>query len=364
MLGSALALALTLVAAIGCGSGGSGAKAGSGGATAGTGGTGTAGLGTGGSGTGGGGGGAGGGAAGAAAATGGAGAGTAGAGGAASDPLADCTWALGTGAEIAGPAPTRDNSADLRGPALGDVPFAASTLRRAVPVKVGTTIAGLQIGQAYLTRSSSTSEAVDLTIPVTNAGTDYPCFIKATTFHYLSTTGAILNVPTDSNYLSGSVGDLGGGIYSHTCLGPGETGYFINGQDTPGMPYFSGTTTIEVDLSFAPGMAPGGHLTPKQYDLGTCAGIRTVRVAAVNDGTSTITVAPHGLGFGPAVLLDADGLPAGWIYLEDHQTAQLAPGETTYFFTDLADVPAVTRVQFFLDFDPSATAALASAQAR
>jgi hypothetical protein len=118
------------------------------------------------------------------------------------------------------------------------------------------------------------------------------------------------------------------------------------------MPYFSGTASIEIDLSSTPGMAPAGRLTPKSYDLGTCAGVRTVRVAAVNDSTSTITIASGGFGLGPAVLLDADGLPAGWIYLEDDVTAQLAPGETTYFFSDLPGVAAVARAQFFLDFDP------------
>jgi hypothetical protein len=81
-------------------------------------------------------------------------------------------------------------------------------------------------------------------------------------------------------------------------------------------------------------------------------------VAAVNDGASTVTVASGGQGLGPAILLDGDGLPAGWIFVEDDQTVQLVAGQQVFFVTALTDVPAVTRAQFFLGYDPPAPAAL------
>jgi len=77
-------------------------------------------------------------------------------------------------------------------------------------------------------------------------------------------------------------------------------------------------------------------------------------VTAINDGLSTVTVAMGGLALGPGILLDASGLPAGWIYLDDEETVQLAPGgQPVYFISnDLATSAAVTRVQIFLQFDP------------
>jgi hypothetical protein len=243
----------------------------------------------------------------------------------------------------------------LKGSAFGDVPFAAGTARRTVPVKVGTVVAGLKVGPAYLTQGNPTAQMVDLTIPVTNTGADYPCFISAQNLHYLSATGTILNLPNDSTFLNGSVGDVGVG-YTHTCLGPDETGYFIASQSATAKPFFTGTASIEMDLNtLHPGTAPPGHLTPNQYDIGLCGGVRTVRLTAVNDGPSTISVASGGFGPGPTVLLDADGLPAGWIFLEDDDDVQLAPGGTALFYSDLPDDPAVTRAQFFLAFDAPTT---------
>jgi hypothetical protein len=345
VVGAAL---LALVAGSGCGGAGTSATSGGGGGP-------SAGLGTGGvaAGIGGMPAGPGGGAA-AAAGTGAGGGAAGGAGGASQAPAAGCDWTLGTGSDVAGTPPASGNSADLRGPALGDVPFVPSTARRIVLVKVGTSVAGLSVGQAYLTRSSFASD-VQLTIPVMNGGTDHPCFIAAESFHYLSSTGTLLNAAADMDYVIGSVGDMGNDIYTHSCLAPGETGYFL---DSRGAAFFTSTASMELDLStVAEGTAPAGHLTPKQYELGTCAGLRSLRVMAVNDGASTVTVAPDGQGLGPAVLLDGDGLPAGWIFVEDDQTVQLMAGQQVYFATALTDVAAVTRAQFFLDFDPPAPAA-------
>lgn len=283
----------------------------------------------------------------------GAGGGAGGGGGVSSDPFASCTWTLGTGKAFAGSAPTGDNSADIGGPAIGDIPFTASTARRAVSVKVGTTLAGLTVGQAYLTRNTSIADT-DVTIPVTNGGTDYPCFVTAHSLHYLSTAGTILYSADDPLYLSGSVGDLGGTFYTNTCLAPGETGYL---RDVGRAAFFSGAASVELDLAASSsGKAPTGHLNPTQYEIGTCGATRYLRLSAVNSGRTTISVGAD-VRFGPGVLLDADGLPAGWILLEDDPAAQLRPGETAYFLTDLPDVAAVTRARFFVNFDPPAPSA-------
>jgi hypothetical protein len=245
---------------------------------------------------------------------------------------------------------------DLRGPAIGEVPFVAATARRVVPVKVGVALPGLAVGQAYLTPvpgSAQSSPMAQLTIPVVNQGTDRPCFVKAQNLHYLSATAATLNPSSDDIYINGSVGDVGGAtFYTHTCLAPGETGYLL---DTPPSAYFAGTSSIELDLAFlVAGQAPAGHLTPRLYELGTCGTKRSLRVTAVNDGLSTVTVAVDGVALGPGILLDDSGLPAGWLYLEDREKVELAPdGQAVYFVSsDLSTAAAVKRVQIFLTFDP------------
>jgi hypothetical protein len=257
---------------------------------------------------------------------------------------------------VVGAPPTKNNSVDLRGPAIGGVPFVAATSRRMVPVKVGMMLPGLSVGPAYLTLvpgSAQSSTTAQLTIPVVNQGTDYPCFVAAENLYYLGATGATLNPKGDPIFVNGSVGDVGAGtFYTNSCLAPGETGYVLSG---PPAAYFSGTSSIELDLTaLTSGQAPAGHLTPKLYELGTCGTTRSLRVTAVNDGLSTVTVAMEGLALGPGILLDDAGLPAGWLYLEDRQTVQLAPGGSPVYFlsTDLSTAAAVTRVQFFLNFDP------------
>lgn len=292
--------------------------------------------------------------------------GTAGADGAAEDGSAadggDCAWIPGTASEVAGPPPAQNDSADLRGPAIGSLPFDAGTMRRVVPVAVGATIDGLQIGQAYLSRTDTFDETAYLTIPVTYSGTGHPCFVVASPLRYKN-GDQILNDSSDESYVIGSVGDAGFGFYTDSCLNAGDSGYFIDIQlaTTPDSKFFSGTTSLEMSVgSSFEGTTPAGRLVPTGYDLGSCGGMRTLRVSAVNDGTGPIFAPLYGFPDSPAIFLDAAALPAGWTYLGATEAGNVPPGATSTHTASVDYTVAVSRARFFLQFGPPLTAAAAS----
>jgi hypothetical protein len=273
-------------------------------------------------------------------------------------PGGDCFSNVGSSTLVAGPPPTQNNSADLRGLTLGANAFDASTMRRMVPVNVGTPLAGLQVGPAYLTRTSPTTENAYLTVAVSNTGTQRPCFLQATPLLYMNGT-QLLNAATDSSYVSGSVGDVGFGISTNSCLGPGESGYFIDIQlDPGGTAFFSSTTSIELGLaSDTEGTVPAGRLHPTGYEVGTCTTMRSLRLTAVNDGSAAVEVAQSGVGLSPVILLDAGALPAGWLYLEDNTASEVAPGASLPIDVMVTAVAAVDRARFFMEFDAASTTA-------
>jgi hypothetical protein len=262
---------------------------------------------------------------------------------------AGCTWNLGTGVPE-GAAPTLDNSADMTGATFGTDAFDATQQRRTVPIDVTTPLPGLSLGEAYLTGVASTPEAAYLILAVTNSGTDFPCYVQTTTYNWLSATGEVLNA-AGTIYLDGSVGAVSSLVNSETCLAPGETGYLTDLQLATTGTLYSEVASIQIGLeSTATGSTPTSKLVPTRYDVGTCSGIRTVRI----EGTASapgVSVGNFGGDFAPAVFLDAAGLPVRWSYFSQMQAANVASGATTYFTDNLTE-PAVSRALVFLSFEP------------
>jgi hypothetical protein len=285
--------------------------------------------------------------------------GAAGAGGSAgaSDIFANCTFPTTGIAPTVGTAPTRNNSADLSGPVVGNIPFDPSTMRRTLPVNVETAPEGLHVGAAYLTRTDS-SETAYLTIPVTNSGSSEYCFIEANPLQYLSGDGTSLTDPTHLTFLEGSVGLLSfGGGYTDTCLAPGESGYLIDIQLSSDGPFFSDTASIQLALSSSStGTVPGAALVPQSYDIGTCSGLRSLRVTSLDTGTSTATVDDTVVPSEPAIFLDEQALPSGWTFVENDQPETVLSGGTVSSFAIVSATPAVTRAQFFIGFGPPTVA--------
>jgi len=260
-----------------------------------------------------------------------------------------CTWNLGSGAPE-GSAPTQDNSADLTGTTFGTDAFDVTQRRRTVPVTVATPIAGIALGPAYFTRPIAGDESAALTLVVTNSGTDFPCFLTATTYQWLGATGQVLNT-TSGLYLDGSVGFVNDVTDTDTCLAPGETGYLTDVQAAEGSPLYSAVVSVAIGLaSSGSGTTPAAKFVPNRYDIGTCAGNRTLRVEGIASGAG-VSVGNSAGDLAPTIFLDAAGLPVGWSLLSPMQPANVALGATAYFF-DNGPEPAVSRARVFLPFEP------------
>ena len=270
------------------------------------------------------------------------------------DPYASCTWDLATGAQVAGPAPAQDDSADLGGAAFGTEAFDATQERRTVTLHVSTPLPGLTLGQAYLTRLTPTDEGAFLTIPASYSGTETPCFIKATNVTWTSAAGQKLN-SVDNMYIEGSVGALPSMLDTDTCLAPGDSGYFLGIESPSGASaLYSAVDSIALSLqSTSPGSAPAAKLTPTRYDVGTCSSTRTLRVQATIGGSTAAVGMAGTLGsIGSVVFLDSSGLPAGWTFVSQNQPANFTAGGSTSFYGSLPVAPAVSRAQVYLPFDP------------
>jgi hypothetical protein len=266
------------------------------------------------------------------------------------DLFGNCTFPDATSSQPAAAAPTLNNSADLSGTALGDVAFAPDGMRRSVPVEVDQGALQLELGDAYLTRADD-GETAYVTIPVKNGGTGHPCFIEAMPFQWLAADGTVLNDSTQTTFVYGSVGDMGSGIFTDTCLGPGESGYLIDIEISTGEPFFSGTASIKLGISSSrSGTSSAGHLVPQEYDVGTCSGQRSMRAVALNDGSAPVALTGSTTG-SLVVFLDADAVPAGWTFFENQPTLTVGAGESATFFTFTAEEPDVTRARFLVSFD-------------
>lgn len=259
-----------------------------------------------------------------------------------------CTWNLGSGVPE-GSAPTQDNSADMTGATFGTDAFDVTQRRRTVPVTVATPFAGIALGPAYFTRPIAGDESAALTLVVTNSGTDFPCFVTATTYQWLGATGQVLST-TSGLYLDGLVGFVNV-TDTDTCLAPGETGYFTDVQAAEGSPLYSAVASVSIGLaSSGSGTTPAAKFVPNRYDIGTCAGNRTLRVEGIASGAE-VSVGDLGGDLAPAIFLDATGLPVGWSLLSQMQPANVAVGAGAYFF-DNGPEPAVSRARVFLPFEP------------
>ncbi len=266
-----------------------------------------------------------------------------------SDPFAGCTWTIGSGTPQA-PAPTQDNSADLGTAVFGIDAFDATQRRRVVPVNVTSPLPGITLSQAYVTRLTTADETAYITIAATNSGMEYPCFVQATTSQWLDSNGQVLNPGGNGPYLSGSVGALSDMLSTDSCLAPGETGYFIDLAIAGNAPIYSAIASIQIGLqSLATGTTPPGKLLPSRYEVGTCAGNRTMRVTGTASG-GTVSVGP-GANLAPAIFLDGAGLPVGWALLIEELSVNVAAGSVAYF-ADGQDEPAVARARVFLPFQP------------
>jgi hypothetical protein len=116
-----------------------------------------------------------------------------------------------------------NNSALLRGAAIGKGTVAVGDLRKQIAVTVLGQNDSLTVGTAFANRSTTTSNTAYVILPVTNTGSQTLCFVELEEITYRDAGGAALTVPS-LTFVRGSVRKVSANIFTDTCLAPGETG--------------------------------------------------------------------------------------------------------------------------------------------
>ena len=289
----------------------------------------------------------------------------------AADPVVTCTWQPAAGTVTA--TLTGNNGVEITSAPGGKAAPADPAMRKMVPVKVTVPIAGLEVGNAWLFRGYAGSESAYLALAVRNTGMDYLCRLKAENYHWRTSAGAEAVDPSDNSsyrdvaYLHGSVGQSSG-LFTDTCLGPGETGYFADirvARDKTRI--YSDVATIEFAFaSTLPGTAAAGKMLARSYETGVCDRSAAIRFRFENPGSAPVRVREV-LG-GWLVAFDESGAPNDWSYLSTEDWVRLEPGASVAIATDtFLGSPGWTKAHvygFFDGYPPSAQPPLAGPAAQ
>lgn len=110
----------------------------------------------------------------------------------------------------------------------GDFPAGISddpSLRRVIPYTVIGGSTSLELGAMTISRMTPTSEFTRTQLPVTNVSDSAWCFIQIEALSFSDGQSELIN--DGDAFVDGSVGDLGNGLYTDTCLAAGESGYVL-----------------------------------------------------------------------------------------------------------------------------------------
>jgi hypothetical protein len=195
-------------------------------------------------------------------------------------------------------------------------------LRKKVPLTLNGGDTEFAIGDGYLFTEADVPQYAYLAVPVTNLGTTMHCFVAITPSTYQWNT-AQGNPPVElmTPYATGSVGDVGSGIYTSSCLAPGETGFILDIEhSTDDSDLFTPTLGITMALeSSFDGTPPAAALVPQSYT--DTSGTLTVSFQNVGTGAANIDAS------GPYLLLDSGGLPTTFGYLAETPTGLVDVGQ-------------------------------------
>jgi hypothetical protein len=255
-----------------------------------------------------------------------------------------------------GLSPTRNNSAVVTGAYLGVTAVDLPAQRKKLEVKVDGLAAELTVGDAYLYRLTPVTENAYLVVGIKNTSQTDLCFIKAGRYRWLAADGTALFMAgaDEAQYVNGGVRAISALSYSDSCLGPGESGTLTDVKVIPeGGMLYSRVAAVGLDLTgpfAAAASPPAGKLVPTGYDVGTCNGQRSVKVVLSNTGSAAVAL--EKFNFCPAILLDDEGLPTGWMFLQPPAKVAIPAGGTTVIYASLFMEPRVRRLQIYVDFGP------------
>ena len=170
-----------------------------------------------------------------------------------------------------GPFTGANNSAILAGETIGRGTALNADLRRSVTVQGNA--GGFAVGNAWISEMSPASGLVYLMVAVSNSHSEGACFVKAENLSFRDSGDGEL-APDGLTYVDGSVGLLGSGVQTSTCLAAGEAGHFLTIADVP----FDQVDRIHMDITADLGIASQPDAVELRAELVRSCQQRPVRI--------------------------------------------------------------------------------------
>jgi hypothetical protein len=128
--------------------------------------------------------------------------------------------------------PRLANGSELAAPAqIGTGVTSVNLLRKRLELAADGTNDGLEIGPAFLTRTSLDAAESTAFVFVTNHGDALRCYVHLESLAYHDGNGAVVGTKIAA-WVLGSIGQKGR-FATDTCLAPGESGYVVDIVDAP-----------------------------------------------------------------------------------------------------------------------------------
>jgi hypothetical protein len=251
------------------------------------------------------------------------------------------------------PPPTGpNNTAEL---AKGDVGTKASpvaSVRKQLGVNLLAALPeGLVLGQAYGTHLFATGKNLDTIIPVTNNGTKLWCGVHTARVIYKDAGGAMVFTSSDMNPVNGTVAAVGT-LWTSTCLGPGETGYFLdiqNYQADTMIDLYASTASLDVEIKIVTtGQALDARVLPVAYQYQP--GKFTLQVKNVGARAARLKK------YSSFIVFDAEG-PVAWELLSPVLPDQVLVASDTAVLQNVRSITTASggRVRAMISFDDPST---------
>jgi len=216
------------------------------------------------------------------------------------------------------------------------------SLRKVIPYMVIGGSASLELGAMTVSRKSATSSGFTWThVPVTNISDSAWCFVM---IEDLSFSDGELELVDDGDvFVEGSVGDLGNGLYTGTCLAAGESGYFLSITEVDFERISEASFSIEEpDTSPA---TPLEVVVPTGYVVDGSDAEITIEHLSGQEITASDTAV--------WLLRDSSGEPVVWGFAEASDELVLSPGDTHQYRMSESFLQQVgPNICVWVDFDP------------
>ncbi len=201
-----------------------------------------------------------------------------------------------------------NNYATLNGDTIGSGTTDNTLLRKEISISIINPDDKFSFGPSYATINSISNSGTYSVIQITNNSSQGFAFIKINTIIYKDSAGQTLSTNSSGfTYIKGSLGDVGHGIYTSTCLAPNEIGYIVLIDNNS---VFDNLSAIEIgSIEYDPDVGdPVTKVIPQSY---VCSDNEDIIVTVKNTGNSDVS---PGIG-SYYILMDSSDNPLNWGFL-------------------------------------------------